>query len=77
MHMYLDRFLSDEFENLRYRNQLLTLKAFYDQLHDYHSNGASNLDLSLLTLLAIRDQLLLRAQANQATPLSDLVLNSD
>ena len=63
--------------NLGYRNQLLTLKAFYDPLHDYHSKKASSLDLSLLALLAIRDELLLRAQGNQDTPLSDLVIRSD
>ena len=65
------------FGNLSYRNQLLTLKAFYDHLYDHHSNRASNLDLSLLTLLAIRDELLLRAKGLPATPLSDLVLRSD
>ena len=77
MSMYLDRFILDEFENLRYRNQLLTLEAFYDNLHDFHSTRASNLELSLLTLLAIRDELLLRAQANQPTPLADLHLDSE
>ena len=77
MNIYLDRFLSDEFKNLCYWNQLLPLKAFYDHLRDYYSNRASSLDLSLLTLLAIRDELLLRAQTTQATPLADLVLSSD
>ena len=65
------------FGNLNYRIQLLTLKAFYDHLYAHHSNQASNLDLSLLTLLAIRDEILLRAQGLPATPLSDLVLRSD
>ena len=77
MNMYLDSFLSDEFENLWYRNHLLPLKAFYDHLRDYHSNRASSVDLSLLTLLAIRDKLLLRAQTHHTTPLPDLVLSSD
>ena len=77
MSMYLDRFILDEFENLRYRSQLLDLEAFYDNLHAYHSIMASNLDISLITLLAIRDELLLRAQGNQATPLADLNLDSD
>ena len=73
MHMYLDRFLSDEFENLRYRNQLLTLKAFYDHLHDYHSNRASSLDLSLLTLLAIRDDSF--SEPRPTRPLPSLTLS--
>ena len=62
MSMYLDCFIMDEFENLRYRNQLLALQAVYDNLHDYHSTRASNIELSLLTLMAIRDEILLRAQ---------------
>ena len=77
MSRYWDRLILEEFENRHYRNQLLTLAGFYDSLHDFHSTRASNLELSLLTLLAIRDKLLLRAQANQATPLADLQLGSD
>ena len=77
MSRYWDRLILEEFENRHYRNQLLTLEGFYDSLHDFHSTRASNLELSLLTLLAIRDELLLRDQANQATPLADLHLDSD
>jgi hypothetical protein len=65
------------FGNLNYRVQLLTLKAFYDHLYAFHSTRASNLDLSLLTLLALRNKVLLRAQGLPATPLSDLVLGSN
>ena len=65
------------FGNLKYRVQLLTLKAFYDHLYAFHSTPAYNLDLSLLTLLALRDEVLLRDQGLPATPLSDLALGSD
>ena len=75
MTVYLDRFILDEFENLRCQSQLLALEEVYDNLHDYHSTRASNIELSLLTLMAIRDEILLRAQAHQATPLADLNLD--
>ena len=65
------------FGNLNYRVQLLTLKAFYDHLYAFHSTRASNLDLSLLTLLALHDEVFLRDQGLPATPLSDLALGSD
>ena len=73
--MYLDNYILAKFENLRYRNQLLALQAVYDNLHDYHSTRAFNIELSLLTLMAIRDEVLLRAQGNQTTPLADLTLD--
>ena len=78
MTVYLDRFILDEFENLRCQSQLLALEEVYDNLHDHHSTRASNIELSLLTLMAIRDEILLRAQAlaHQATPLADLNLTS-
>ena len=73
--LYLDNYILVEFDNLRYRNQLLALEAVYDHLHDYHSTRAFNIELSLLTLMAIRNEVLLRAQGNQTTPLADLNLD--
>ena len=74
---YWDLLILEELENRNYRTQLLVLEGFYDSLHDRYSTRASHFELSLLTLLAIRDELLLRDQANQSpTPLADLNLDS-
>ena len=73
--IYLDNYILVKVENLRYRHQLIALEAVYDTPYDHHSTMASNIDLSLLTLLAIRDEVLLRAQGYPASPLADLNLN--
>ena len=72
---HLDSYILIEVENLRYRQHLLPLEAEYDALHDHHSTLASDIKLNLLTLLSVRDEVLLRAQGHPPLPPADLNLN--
>ena len=70
--IHLNNHVLTEMENVRYRQHLLPLEAAYDDLHNHHTTLASNTQLNLLTLLAVRDKILLRAQGHPATPLADV-----
>ena len=75
---YWDHPILEELGNRDLRTQLLILEEFYDNLHDRFSARAHHFELLLLTLLAVRDELLLRNLANNSpTPLGDVDLGSD
>ena len=75
---YWDHLILEELGNRDLRTQFLVLEEFYDNLHDRFSTRASHFELLLLTLLAMRDELLLRNQANNSpTPLGHVHLDSD
>ena len=70
-----DELILEEIGNRDLRTHLLVLEAYFDDLETSFSAQADHFELLLITLLALRDELVLRSRVtNSPTPLADLDL---
>ena len=70
-----DELILEEIGNRNLRTNLLVLEEYYDNLETHFSARADHFKLLLVTLLAIRDELIHRNRANTSpTPLGDVDL---
>ena len=70
-----DELILEEIGNRDLRTHLLVLEAYFDDLETSFSAQADHFELLLITLLALRDELVLRSRVtNSPTPLDDLDL---
>ena len=68
-----DQLILEEIGNRDLRTNLLVLEAHYDDLETSFSAQAEHFELLLVTLLALRDELILRSRVTTSpTPLGDV-----